>query len=299
MSTAAALISDQQAIDKLAAAQNALTDKLAEAPLGIAPTVPQMAELLEGRRRIGLNAIKSNVTGRKMFLTQDEFPIYMALARDFMLELKPATVRDTQLAQKLIDINWRMSRIAILENNFHMTGVLKRSDDPTKKEDSQEIIAEVLAFEADCSGDNALDKLGRHEMRLTRMADQLETTYERRKKRRSRMLGAKPEFDPATHPAYRWYKSMAALGEDLVAARQELDNASRTQAATQTESNTSAPPLFCKNEIPKLTELTILALTFAQEIGLLSDDEVLLFNNLRNIGLPARPGSGEAPHYLR
>jgi hypothetical protein len=300
MSTEPTSASESTALSKITAILAKLTDLHKKAPAGIAGSAPQMTDLLAGRQRVAVNAIKHGVTGLKTFLSDDEFLPYMQIARDFILELRPATSRDAQLAQKIIDNNWRINRLSALETNMMVTGLIKRSKDHVQQDPgTQEIISQVLAYEEDCAGRNCFDKLGRHEMRLYRIADQLEKTYDRRLLRRMRQLGERPQFDSKTNPAYQWYQGMMKLAEELETARKELAAAAQIEAradldqtlpaasATAAESATSESHLFCETpaakpapELPKLTEIAVRALTFALENGYLRNQEADLFKKM-------------------
>jgi hypothetical protein len=83
--------------------------------------------------------------------------------------LRPAGVREEQLARKIIDGNWRLNRAAAMENNLLNNDTVREtyrltSEDPR----SAAIAGQGNAWRADCYGTRALESLGRHEARIAR-----------------------------------------------------------------------------------------------------------------------------------
>jgi hypothetical protein len=280
---------EQSALAKLTALLAKVADHQAEAPAVLASAGPQMIDLLKGRQKVAINAIKHQVTGHKVFLSEDEFLDYMTIGRELMKELRPRSMRDVQQAQRIIDNNWRCQRIGALENNMLMTGLIKRSHDHVQNdEDSQAIISQTLAYEDDCARSNAFDKLSRHEVRLTRIGMELERQYDRRQRRYSQGLGHRV-WVAEDCQAYQWYCLMADLGRDLAIARKELqaarelDQLPAAKPATAAQSSTSEENLFCKTvpaPPPQLSPLATSVLAYAENLGMLKDEEALLFRKL-------------------
>ncbi len=65
-----------------------------------------------------MNAFKHGLSGQNLCLQTDDSVPYFRLALDFVEDLRPVGVREEQLAQKIIDGNWRLNRAAAIENNL-------------------------------------------------------------------------------------------------------------------------------------------------------------------------------------
>ena len=145
----------------LANRRNALksTDRSARSPESTAA----------GKHRVAMNAFKHGLSGQNLRLQADESVPYFDLALRFIEDLRPVGVREEQLAQKIIDGNWRLNRAAAMENNLLNNDTVREtyrltSDDPR----SAAIAGQGNAWRADCYGARALESLGRHEARIAR-----------------------------------------------------------------------------------------------------------------------------------
>jgi hypothetical protein len=122
-----------------------------------------------GKHRVAMNAFKHGLSGQNLCLQADESIPYFDLALRFIEDLQPVGVREEQLAQKIIDGNWRLNRAAAMENNLLNNDTVVEtyrltSDDPR----SAAIAGQGNAWRADCAGARALESLGRHEARIAR-----------------------------------------------------------------------------------------------------------------------------------
>ena len=122
-----------------------------------------------GKHRVAMNAFKHGLSGQNLCLQADESIPYFDLALRFIEDLRPVGVREEQLAQKVIDGNWRLNRFAAMENNLLNNDTVVEayrltSDDPR----SVAIAGQGNAWKSDCYGPRALESLGRHEGRIAR-----------------------------------------------------------------------------------------------------------------------------------
>ena len=72
----------------------------------------------EGKQRSRMNAFKHNLTGNNLILQEHEYQVYTELSEKLMVDLKPGTEFERQIAQKIIDTNFRLNRLAAIENNM-------------------------------------------------------------------------------------------------------------------------------------------------------------------------------------
>ncbi len=238
-----------------------------------------------GKQRVALNGVTHGLTGQNVFLEAGEYPAYMNLGAQYIAELRPVGVRETQLAQKIIDNNWRLNTIAAVENNlFNSTLVacLKASDrdgDPSDDKTAT-MVAKANAWKTDCEGPNAFDKLGRYEARLQRA--QYKLTEEIERFQSLRLKKGPDTFDLATCTAHAWYDKMYTLHTELAAARlveaealAEIQLPADAAPVSDSESTVSTVELLCKKP-----EAALELLRFAASQSLLSPENQALVDRL-------------------
>jgi hypothetical protein len=71
-----------------------------------------------GKQRSSLNTFKHGLSGNHLVMQQHEFAAYEDLTAKMRRDLKPVTEPEKQIAQKIIDLNFRINRIAAIENNM-------------------------------------------------------------------------------------------------------------------------------------------------------------------------------------
>ena len=144
-----------------------------------------------GKHRVAMNAFKHGLSGQNLCLQADESVAYFGLALRYVEDLRPVGVREEQLAQKIIDGNWRLNRVAALENNLLNNDTVREaarltSDDPR----SVAVAAQAEAWRSDCAGPHAIETLGRHESRIARTLSKMTAEFDaiqtRRLKREER-----------------------------------------------------------------------------------------------------------------
>jgi hypothetical protein len=69
----------------------------------------------EGKQRSAMNAFKHGLTGQSLVLQPNEMEACNRLTASMLSDLKPKTEPERQLAQKIIDGNFRLNRLAAVE----------------------------------------------------------------------------------------------------------------------------------------------------------------------------------------
>jgi hypothetical protein len=65
----------------------------------------------EGRAAVRMNALKTGLTGRTVWIDADDAPLYSKMAADFNQDLQPVGPRETALVQSVVDLHWRLEQI--------------------------------------------------------------------------------------------------------------------------------------------------------------------------------------------
>jgi hypothetical protein len=119
----------------------------------------------EGKQRSAMNAFKHGLTGQSLMLQPNEMEAYNRLTAHMLSDLKPKTELERQLAQKIIDGNFRLNRLAGIENNMVNLGLIRNTTDTDHDDRVEAMIAQVRSW---MEQSNAFDVLGRYESRLSR-----------------------------------------------------------------------------------------------------------------------------------
>jgi hypothetical protein len=223
--------------------ENLISEAQASAPSVLGNSGPKT---IPGKQRVAMNGVTHGLTGQNVFLEVHEYRAYMDLGVQYIAELRPVGVRETQIAQKIIDHNWRLNTISAVENNLFSSTIIA-SLHPHDLNDDKTIgmVAKADAWRTDCEGPNAFEKLGRYEARLQRAQYKLTEEFERLQAIRLRK--APDSFVQSECKAWLWYDTMLALYKELAAARLAGNEAARV---SQTDSTTSKPELLCKTAAP-------------------------------------------------
>jgi hypothetical protein len=75
------------------------------------PTTP------EGKKKSSLNATTHGFTGQKLFLTDEEKPLYEIHCLSFVEHYSPANLPETELLQQYADLTWSLHQISVQELN--------------------------------------------------------------------------------------------------------------------------------------------------------------------------------------
>ena len=130
----------------------------------------------EGKERSKLNAVKHNLSGNHLVLQDHEYAEHHRITKAMLADLKPQTEPERQIAQKIIDLNFRINRITAIENNllnFDMS-----ANDPQSIEDEgvARMFAQTRAWKKDAQ---SFEILGRYEGRLSRQLLKYQKEFER------------------------------------------------------------------------------------------------------------------------
>ena len=75
-----------------------------------------------GRIKSSHNAVKTALTGQTILLPTDDVAAYEKIGQIFVDQYKPATNEEERLVQSLIDAEWRLLRIPVLEMGIYAIG---------------------------------------------------------------------------------------------------------------------------------------------------------------------------------
>jgi hypothetical protein len=201
--------------------------------------------LLTEKPQIAANSISHGLTGQTVFLEPEDLRFYISIGAQYMQEFRPIGISEIQLAQLIIDTQWRLNRAVALSTTAHTSAVILEADalHAARPDESAQVLhahAQAFAVRRQCEGANTLEKLGRHESRLWRALRQM-----RKDLREMCDLRPKAERDQWTaeaSEACQWYNTLSVVLEALVEARKEL----KSKCVTATESTDS---LLCKKPV--------------------------------------------------
>jgi len=158
-----------------------------------------------GKQRSSMNAMKHNLTGQSMILLEAETEAYNRMGAAMLIDLKPKSEPERQIAQKIIDTNFRLNRLAAIENNLFSFGLAANETDCPHDDRLEVMAAQTRAW---MERSSYLDTLGRYEARLSRQLLKYQEEFERlqtvRKEQeridshRSRNEIKRDQFDPAS-----------------------------------------------------------------------------------------------------
>ena len=131
-----------------------------------------------GKQRSSLNAFKHGLSGNHFAMRKHEFEAYENLTERMLRDLKPETEPEKQIAQKIIDLNFRINRIAAIENN--LLNFDMGPNEPALEEDEgiARMMGQARAWKQDA---HAFEILGRYEARLSKQLLQYQKELERLK----------------------------------------------------------------------------------------------------------------------
>ena len=112
-----------------------------------------------------MNAFKHNITGNNMIMQEHECEKYTELSTSLMREFQCATEMERQIAQKIIDTNFRLNRLAGIENNMLNFDMMTRETAGNPDDRTEVMFAQTRAWKDEAK---SFDVLGRYEARLTR-----------------------------------------------------------------------------------------------------------------------------------
>jgi len=157
------------------------------------------------KQRSRMNAVKHNLSGQSLILLETEAEAYNRMGTAMLLDLKPKSEPERQIAQKIIDTNFRLNRLTAIENNMFSFGLI-HNEANTDHDDRIEVMA--AQTRAWIERANSFDVLGRYETRLSRQLLKYQEEFERLqavRKERERIDSTRSldeikrdEFDPGS-----------------------------------------------------------------------------------------------------
>src|SRR5580658_2101953 len=161
-----------------------------------------------GKQRSSLSAVKHNLSGQHLILLFSETEAYNRMGSAMLTDLKPKSEPERQIAQKIIDTNFRLNRLTAIENNLFSFGIFKNETQNPQDDRIEVMQAQSRAW---IERANSFDLLGRYESRLARQLLKYQEEFERlqtvRKEQeridshRSRNDIKRDQFDPASFGA--------------------------------------------------------------------------------------------------
>jgi hypothetical protein len=131
----------------------------------------------EGKKRSKMNAVKHNLSGNHLILQEHELEAYAERTKAMLADLKPQSEPERQIAQKIIDLNFRINRITAIENNMLNFDMCANERENSSDEARVEIMrAQTKAWKQDAQ---SFEILGRYEARLSRQLLQYQKEFER------------------------------------------------------------------------------------------------------------------------
>src|ERR1700733_16071779 len=82
-----------------------------------------------GQQRSCMNAMKHGLSGQHLLLQESEVAAYDRMATAMFVDLKPKSEPELQIAQKIVDLNFRLNRMMAVENNMFQFGLTAAETD--------------------------------------------------------------------------------------------------------------------------------------------------------------------------
>src|ERR1700691_3261191 len=98
------------------------------------------------------------------------------MATAMLIDIKPKSEPERQIAQKIIDTNFRLNRLTAIENNMFGFGIIGTETDCAHDDRIEIMAAQTRAW---TERTNSFDVLGRYESRLSRQLLKYQEEFER------------------------------------------------------------------------------------------------------------------------
>jgi hypothetical protein len=131
---------------------------------------------LPSQQRSHLSAVKHNLSGQHMILLAGETDAYNRMGTAMLIDLKPKSEPERQIAQKIIDTNFRLNRLTAIENNLFSFGITGTETDCAHDDRIEVMAAQTRAWTEQSA---SFDVLGRYESRLSRQLLKYQEEFER------------------------------------------------------------------------------------------------------------------------
>ena len=129
-----------------------------------------------GKQRSRLNAVKHNLSGQHLILQESEVEAYNRMSASMLNDLNPKSEPERQIAQKIIDINFRLNRLTAIENNLFTFGLTANEKDNDNDDRIEIMAAQTRAWTERAT---TFDVIGRYEARLSRQLLKYQEEFER------------------------------------------------------------------------------------------------------------------------
>ena len=129
-----------------------------------------------GKQRSRMNAVKHNLSGQNLILQESEVEAYNRMSTSMFNDLKPKSEPEHQIAQKIIDTNFRLNRLTAIENNLFNLGLTQNETDADQDDRIEVMAAQTRAW---IEHANTFDTIGRYEARLSRQLLKYQQEFER------------------------------------------------------------------------------------------------------------------------
>jgi hypothetical protein len=120
----------------------------------------------EGKAAIRMNALKTGLTGRTVWIEEEDAPRYRKMAADFSQDLQPVGPQETALVQSVIDLRWRLESLPGLLMALKSKGRRELLGTPEFK--GTEITTNILDLEVQLRYEKQFRNLNLQESRLSR-----------------------------------------------------------------------------------------------------------------------------------
>jgi len=129
-----------------------------------------------GKQRSRMNAVKHNLSGQNLILQESEVEAYNRMSTSMFSDLKPKSEPEHQIAQKIIDTNFRLNRLTAIENNLFNFGLTQNETDTDQDHRIEVMAAQTRAWIEHAA---TFDTIGRYEARLSRQLLKYQQEFER------------------------------------------------------------------------------------------------------------------------
>jgi hypothetical protein len=116
-----------------------------------------------GKQKSSLNAMRHGLTGQTIVMPHEDMQAYVAFRKELEAQLQPANALESQIAGRMIDIQWRLNRCFALEMAVYALG---RSESSGGEDLADAVMTDARVLHEKKS---TIQVLGMHEQRLTRM----------------------------------------------------------------------------------------------------------------------------------
>jgi hypothetical protein len=225
------------------------------------------------------------LTGQYTYLKDTDLIAYLKRGMESFEFYKPYGMHEIDLVQRIIDVNWRLSRINHITDSLHLSSFARASQKLAAEHPEASLrdvapFAEGDAYREDC---NEFGKLSRYETTLDRLLKSLHDEVLTLEADRVNNHFGPTKFRLEESEGYKWYRDLLAVAMRLVAARKELEKKSEIiedPIDEPLESGTSEPKMVRKTRlriVNPLTKITRETLETASDWGLLNEMERTLF----------------------